>query len=75
MSDGVWIGDAMRLTPEPGAVASTARGTRLTGDEPGERAIVLEGDVGLVPLGGNERARPAPRSSFRAGVAGAKPLR
>ena len=51
MSDGVWIGDAMRLTPEPGAVASTARGTRLTGDEPGERAIVLEGDVGLMPLG------------------------
>lgn len=24
------------------------------GDEPGEVAIVLEGDVGLVPLGGDE---------------------
>jgi len=51
MSDGVWIGDAMRADARARAVASTARGTRLTGDEPGERAIVLEGDVGLMPLG------------------------
>jgi hypothetical protein len=33
---------------------SRARSSKSTpiGDEPGEVAIVLEGDVGLVPLGG-----------------------